>query len=344
MMECYITNVKAISYVADISTDNLGSRNIFNFARYLYKLANTAYRKGGLQMLRRLGQARFTLGLRYNSYIPSCPPPSYDTGCTYCQVPEFPEPIDFEKNLNGTKVLPWKHVLLLSHGCDNFDEMPSKIEMVPGSINSDIEMMKKGIISAFHPIMVSNILLTNQKKVLKQFRINTSQDQLVYLYPDRKIIRFDRSNLQQFIENYLVPKDYVQPEVYNPFKKEVKKHHEITETIDQSLFEEFPIEKDLVLICGHTKRDIRCGKLGPILHEEFEEVLSIENLDGSTELGLISHIGGHAYAGNVIILPQERKKIVWYGRVFPENVQGIVRETMKNDKIIKDLYRGDIEE
>lgn len=294
-------------------------------------------------MIRRSITRRFVNGLRYNSYIPTCPSPSYDTGCTYCQIPEFKEPIDFSKNLNGTKVLPWKHVLILSHGCSSFDEMPSKIEMVPQSINSDIEMMKKELISAFHPIMISNIILTNQKQVLGKFRIESSQDQLVYLYPDRKIIRFKRENLKQFIQNYLVPKDYKQSEVYNPFKTRQIDRHEVVENIDQTLFEEFPIEKDLILICGHTKRDIRCGVLGPLLQQEFEEVLSIENLDESSELGLISHVGGHVYAGNVILFPQDNKKIIWYGRVFPENVQGIVRETMKNDKIIKDLYRGVIE-
>jgi len=279
-------------------------------------------------------------------FIPSSPLPVYDTGCTYCQIPEFPEPIDFEKDLNGTKVLPWKHVLILSHGIKNFDDMPSKVEMVPNSVNSEIEALKRGLISAFHPIMVSNILLTNHNKLLKKFQINNADDQLAYIYPDRKIVKFSKKDTKQFIQHFLVPPpDETQelPQVYNPFKPAASKKTTAVEKVDESIFEEFPIEKDLVLICGHTQRDIRCGKLGPILQTEFEEVLSIENLDECTELGLISHVGGHAYAGNVIYFPEDKtKQVIWYGRVFPPNVQGIVRETIKNGNVIKDLYRGEV--
>jgi hypothetical protein len=270
----------------------------------------------------------------------------YDTGCTYCQIPKFPEPIDFEKDLNGTKVIPWKHVLILSHGIENFDDMPSKVEMVPNSVNSEIESLKRGLISAFHPIMVSNILLTNHNKLLKQFQINNADDQLAYIYPDRKIVKFSKKDTKQFIQHFLVPppndtQDL--PQVYNPFKPASSKKTTAVEKVDESIFEEFPIEKDLVLICGHTQRDIRCGKLGPILRTEFEEVLSIENLDDCTELGLVSHIGGHAYAGNVIYFPEDKEKqVIWYGRVFPPNVQGIVRETIKKGNVIKDLYRGEV--
>lgn len=76
------------------------------------------------------------------------------------------------------------------------------------------------------------------------------------------------------------------------------------------------VDEILVLICGHGGRDVRCGTLGPILKEEFEEKLQRQNVpllreapvaeavevetkvEGYTptaRVGLISHIGGHKW-------------------------------------------------
>jgi hypothetical protein len=90
------------------------------------------------------------------------------------------------------------------------------------------------------------------------------------------------------------------------------------------------------------------------------------------EVGTISHVGGHKFAGNVIIYlppgsepehtPGETKAEaeaeaeaekgnktinlkgtgLWYGRVGPEHVDGIVEETMTRGRIIADLFRGGI--
>lgn len=78
------------------------------------------------------------------------------------------------------------------------------------------------------------------------------------------------------------------------------------------------VDEILVLICGHGGRDERCGKLGPILKQEFEDKLQRQNIallqnppvadavevdtevEGYTptaRVGQISHIGGHKWAG-----------------------------------------------
>ena len=121
-----------------------------------------------------------------------------------------------------------------------------------------------------------------------------------------------------------------------------------------------------VLICGHESRDSRCGVLGPILKAEFKKRLYAEssslfhssrsrkNLPLSlTSVALISHIGGHAFAGNVVIYfppgfqSEKAKEVspvagkgIWYGRVEPQHVDGIVEETMKRGTIIQELLRG----
>lgn len=134
----------------------------------------------------------------------------------------------------------------------------------------------------------------------------------------------------------------------------------------------------LVLICGHGGRDQRCGIYGPLLQTEFEEKLpaaGVEVLSGpieaevpdvaalpgegsgrlsSARVGLISHIGGHKFAGNVIIyippgLKTEKGDMhplagygIWYGRVEPKHVEGIVAETILDGKVITPLFRGGI--
>lgn len=139
------------------------------------------------------------------------------------------------------------------------------------------------------------------------------------------------------------------------------------------------VDDILVLICGHGGRDMRCGVMGSILRDEFEAQLPKEGVDvlqgpvqidsdGSVgaiagvvgkpavtaRLGLISHIGGHKFAGNVIIyLPQSMKGSngerhplaghgIWYGRVEPKHVEGIVQETIKKGNVIADMFRGGI--
>ena len=75
-------------------------------------------------------------------------------------------------------------------------------------------------------------------------------------------------------------------------------------------------------------------------------------------MGLVSHIGGHKWAGNVIVyIPPAIKDAagvdsdgksssplagrgVWYGRVEPKHVEGIVKETLVGGRVIRELCRG----
>lgn len=110
-----------------------------------------------------------------------------------------------------------------------------------------------------------------------------------------------------------------------------------------------------ILICGHMSRDARCGILGPILKTEFQKHLSRYDLLQGATVALCSHVGGHAFAGNVILyLPKEwmmvegegRKysplagKGVWYGRVQPGHVEGLVGETVRGGRVVGELCRG----
>jgi leucyl-tRNA synthetase len=112
-----------------------------------------------------------------------------------------------------------------------------------------------------------------------------------------------------------------------------------------------PITRVTVLICGHGGRDERCGIMGPLLRTAFRGEFERKGVDA--DVGLISHIGGHKFAGNVIIYVPPGLALegsanalagcgVWYGRVGPEHVEGVVDETVVNGRVIEELFRGGI--
>lgn len=264
-----------------------------------------------------------TFSRRLTRFTNHCPPPLYDTGCTFC-VPEFPpgKSINTAQNLLGTAAVPWKHVLVLSHGFD-FNSMPSKIEFAPNSAAAEFQRFKH-LLSPTHRPTLSNALFDGMQQSTKH---------LVRVYPDCKTVEFENEQMEQFVEHYLLPESTL--EVYNPFAKTSGGRARVDHT---GQFEEGQIDKDLVLICAHTQRDVRCGLVAPLLKNEFEEVFKREGLN--VDVGYISHIGGHAYAGNVLYFPKNGLEPVWYGRVMPDRVQGIVKETIVGGRIIEELYRG----
>ncbi|KAL7666184.1 Altered inheritance of mitochondria protein 32 [[Candida] zeylanoides] len=274
-------------------------------------------------------------------FVDRCPPPSFDTGCTHCGVPALPvdKQIDMERDLQGTMASHWKHLLIVSPSRHN--QWPSNIELEPGSLASELSALKRKLGSPNHPVMVSNADLgadLTHKLTAAHHGLHT-----VLLYPEGKIIRFNAEHISQFFEKYLRPDDGEVALPYNPFRemmpKTAEKESNMSEDRSNVVFEEGSHAKDLVLICGHNARDVRCGTLGPILKDEFDRVLQHKRLRHKVDVGFVSHIGGHAYAGNVLYFAQG-KSSVWYGRVFPDRVQGIIEETIQRGNIIRELYRG----
>ncbi|KAI0053025.1 hypothetical protein FA95DRAFT_1482489 [Auriscalpium vulgare] len=137
----------------------------------------------------------------------------------------------------------------------------------------------------------------------------------------------------------------------------------------------------VILICSHRRRDVRCAVVAPKLEHAFSDCLCREGWDVHTQLdaptgppleefndseesksaemdrrlqeldsedlskrALIlktSHIGGHRYAGNVIIyMPQGAG--VWYGRVSTHEVEPIVKTTILGGMILPPLLRGGV--
>ena len=56
-----------------------------------------------------------------------------------------------------------------------------------------------------------------------------------------------------------------------------------------------------VFVCSHGSRDRRCGVCGPALIEKFRQEIELRGLSDQVLVKPCSHVGGHKYAGNLII-------------------------------------------
>lgn len=111
--------------------------------------------------------------------------------------------------------------------------------------------------------------------------------------------------------------------------------------------EELPRETVHIYVCCHAARDHRCGVIGRLLVSTMREYIKSPPEDLSTVLDSLdihifgcSHVGGHKFAGNMVIYRPDWKQGIWYGRVLPDDVDRIMRDTVLDAKILGRHWRG----
>lgn len=99
-----------------------------------------------------------------------------------------------------------------------------------------------------------------------------------------------------------------------------------------------------LFVCAHSKRDKRCGACGPALLPLLKQAGG-----GSVVVRACSHIGGHAYAGNVLAFtrgadaaapPTAPVRGDWYGYVTPDAVPRLVADVVAGRRGEARLFRG----
>ncbi|OBT50809.1 hypothetical protein VE04_08938 [Pseudogymnoascus sp. 24MN13] len=277
-------------------------------------------------------------------------------------MPEFPEglEIDHSKPLNGT-MAPYAEQLLV---CTGQPDWLSRVEEENAGDNlvADVKALvgRGGIYSdPYHntPLTNSSFQATTPPPYLRD--VPTTSAYLLPSFTYVPLIPRSFDAVQALVKGYLLP-TRLNPahEVLSPIHQDRLKRSEAYQAFLPPAQE---VEDVLVLICGHGGRDARCGVLGPVLAKGFEGALSragVEVLTGpgmSARVGLISHIGGHKFAGNVILYIPPSAKLkggephplrgmgIWYGRVEPKHVEGIIAETLGEGKVVMDLFRGGVE-
>ncbi|PTB69557.1 Sucraseferredoxin-like protein [Trichoderma citrinoviride] len=297
--------------------------------------------------------------------------------------------IDRENPLNGVIAGYAEHVVV----CTGKDDWPSKIEDENSGDNlaADLkELFGRGgkYTDPFHHISVINSSFPSSAPPRKAV-----QSTSVYLLPSFKYVPF--LPRVSFDSVKALAKGFLLPERLHAAHAGLSPAHRDRLTRKAAFQGLLPGVRDvadvLVLICGHGGRDVRCGVMGPVLRSEFEDKLGrkgftvareavqvgsleeeeMKRVEGSSSsdssssssssgekvarVGLISHIGGHKFAGNVIIyIPPgftteggERHPLagcgIWYGRVEPKHVEGIVGETVMAGRVVEDMFRGGID-
>ncbi|SCU86139.1 LAME_0D04676g1_1 [Lachancea meyersii CBS 8951] len=98
--------------------------------------------------------------------------------------------------------------------------------------------------------------------------------------------------------------------------------------------------RDITLVCGHHQRDARCGVIAPRLIQELDPLVD-------SDLAVISHIGGHKFAGNLILYKflgigsDKVAKVdgLWFGKILPSTVPTLI-EHLERGEIITPWFRG----
>ncbi|KAG0608892.1 hypothetical protein M758_8G140900 [Ceratodon purpureus] len=111
-----------------------------------------------------------------------------------------------------------------------------------------------------------------------------------------------------------------------------------------ALGEPEPLVGSYVFICAHGSRDKRCGVCGPPLKERFNKEVGLRGLGEQVFVNYCSHIGGHKYAGNVIVFRRDNGSGDvsghWYGYVTPEDVPEILEKHIGLGQVVDRLWRG----
>ncbi|KAL5207031.1 hypothetical protein ABZP36_031466 [Zizania latifolia] len=98
-----------------------------------------------------------------------------------------------------------------------------------------------------------------------------------------------------------------------------------------------------VFVCCHASRDKRCGVCGPALIKRFKEEINGQGLADQLSVSACSHVGGHKYAGNVIVFSANSNGEVtghWYGYVTPDDVPILLHKHIGQGEIVDHLWRG----
>ncbi|KAL4914255.1 Sucrase/ferredoxin-like-domain-containing protein [Aspergillus aurantiobrunneus] len=305
----------------------------------------------------------------------TCPEPR----CSCPPTPSMPEglPLDHDHPLSGTMAAYAQQIVI----CTGQSDWTSRIED-DGKGRSWGELVRglKGLLGRGGPYAdpFNNIMITNSSLLPSSTDLPSPSAASAFLFPSFKyfpsIPIYDSvsskagADLSTFVQAFLLPTKL------SPMTESLPEPRHSDLLRKPELASKFPAAVDIhhspiILICGHGGRDMRCGVMAPILEEQFQSILQSKgistpagtdgvNFDSAdrAHIGRISHIGGHKYAGNVIVyIPKSMKygdtsaphplagKGIWYGRIEPKHVEGIVEETIIGGKVMSDHFRGGID-
>ncbi|KAN0008534.1 hypothetical protein ACTFIU_009258 [Dictyostelium citrinum] len=175
-------------------------------------------------------------------------------------------------------------------------------------------------------------LLESFQQVMKKYESNPRKNQIVNA---SDIPSANKDSLDVIIFPEMVKLVGLTPSTM----EKVLLYFQDNDTIDLSTFPmEIQVEQlngKFIFICTHKQKDQRCGYCGPILVDQLKDQIKERSLEKEIQVFGTSHVGGHKYAGNVLVFPPGN----WYGYVTPDDVTSIIDSTISGE-IIQKLHRG----
>lgn len=187
--------------------------------------------------------------------------------------------------------------------CTGQTDWPERIELGGGFLQALAE--KIGLYAAEMPLKVKMTACDDPGLTTSGYDILVFPDMVRY-------VGVERADLEILVKDHLVD---------NKVSERVQYH---------------PLTGEHVFVCVHGRRDERCGQCGPPLFERLQVELSKRALMDKVTVHKTSHVGGHAFAGNVLIYPRGD----WYGFVRPEDVPQLVEQHLVEGYVVRNLWRG----
>eukprot|EP00808_Paulinella_micropora_P021941 g17829.t1 len=100
-----------------------------------------------------------------------------------------------------------------------------------------------------------------------------------------------------------------------------------------------PLTALQIFVCCHTARDKRCGELGPRVLARLQRALRTAptaSAARSAHVWPCSHVGGHRFAGNVVVYPPGD----WYGCIRTEEEADQLAQHLRQGRVWWERWRG----
>jgi len=207
-----------------------------------------------------------------------------------------------KKELLGSVNQIKRHIFV---GAGKAEEWPRKAQ--------DLNPLYGKLWSAFREsaeLKENQVTLFEVKETGKEAKDQESMD--VYVFPENLKVKLDNENYDNFVADV--------------------KDGNIGKRVGKGF-----LNGIYVFICSHSSHDTRCGTCGPPIYDEFVKQIAQSSLSEKVSIHKCSHIGGHVFAGNVVIFNKGIGD--WYGYVKTTHVPMLIN-TLQKGEIYYDLWRG----
>lgn len=281
--------------------------------------------------------------------IPTEPERPHDdcSGCEDpCDIhPAYPDYLKISKESMAGSVKTHRRHILVAQGKRHQEWIDEVTDVPYRYLHTLSQLVERVTPSLGYQVRVGAVDLDRmQAEDLDEDEVEQFGD--IYLFPDQLVFpRVSMASLEDWVRAVLVEDRgrfaMLQTVELRHEQKEKAVNHLIndhaasssasSETSQLDLeFEHEVIEGLSLLICAHNKRDKRCGITGPMLAGEFESRVAATkalaeqshntSINPKVRTFLVSHVGGHKFAGNVIVYPPG----LWFGRVKTCHVDTIL--------------------